>query len=246
MSSVRHLNNAPVKEAIIDCQFSGSWNRDLSEVCAALAGTQGRVSDLFETSVTLTVNNEDGETKFDPSANNSRVGKRIDFPETHQVLQIQRTGFTFSQLEPYGSWLQVVADARRMWESVKSNVSDLRVVRLGVRYINVIDLPIPFDDFDEYLTAAPQIPKGLPQGLSQFLIRTVSPIESDLVVVTQSLNVGEPHADRARTILDIDVSCVDIMHLTELALPTTLDRLRDRKNAVFFSYLTEKALEMYK
>jgi uncharacterized protein (TIGR04255 family) len=246
LSPVRHLNNAPVKEAIIDCQFIGNWNRDLSEVCAELAGSQGRVSDLFETSVTFTVNNEEGEARVDPSANNSRVGKRIDFTETHQVLQIQRTGFTFSQLEPYGSWLQVVDDARRMWEKVKANISDLHVARLAVRYINVIDLPIPFDDFNEYLTAAPQIPAGLPQGLSQFLIRTVSPIESDLVVVTQSLNPGEGHADRARVVLDIDVSCIDTDHLTDVALSQTLDRLRDRKNAVFFSYLTEKALEMYK
>lgn len=245
MSPVRHLANAPVKEALIDCQFTGSWNRDLPEVCAELAGSKGSVSDLFETLFTLTVNNEAGETKVDPSTN-SRVGKRIDFPDTRQVLQVQRTGFTFSQLEPYGSWAQVVEDARRMWATLSSNLSDLRVSRVAIRYINVIDLPIPFADFSEYLTAAPQVPPGLPQGLSQFLIRTVSPVESDLVVVTQSLNQGEIHADRARVVLDIDVSCADIDQLTNTTLVQTLDRLRDRKNAVFFSYLTEKTLEMYK
>jgi uncharacterized protein (TIGR04255 family) len=245
LSPIRHLNNAPVKEALIDCQFTGTWNRELPEVCAELAGAQGNVSDLFETLFTLTVNKEDGETKVDPSTN-SRVGKRIDFPNARQVLQVKRTGFTFSQLEPYGSWAQVVEDARKMWAALSSNLSDLQVSRLAVRYINVIDLPIPFADFNEYLTAAPEVPRELPQGLAQFLIRTVSPIESDVVVVTQSLNQGEIHTDKARVVLDIDVSCTDTQQLTSTNLIQTLDRLRDRKNAVFFSYLTEKALEMYK
>lgn len=245
MSHVRHLNNAPVKEALIDCQFTGEWNRDLLDVCAELAGGSGRVTDLFETQFTLTMNNEGGETKFDPTTN-SRVGKRIDFPDTRQVLQIQRTGFTFSQLEPYGSWQQVVESAGKLWETFSSNVDKLQISRLGIRYINVIDLPIPFADFNEYLTMAPQIPSELPQGLSQFLTRTVSPIDNDLVVVTQSFSHGDAHADKARVVLDIDVNCTDLSQLTSASIVPTLNRLRERKNAVFFSYLTEKALEMYK
>ncbi len=245
MSPVRHLHNAPVKEALIECQFSGIWSRDFSEVCSELAGSQGRISDLFETSFLLTVNNDGGETKFDPSSN-SRVGKRIDFDAARQVLQIQRTGFTFSQLEPYGSWEKVVEDARRLWDKLSINVRELHVSRLAIRYINVIDLPLPFSDFNEYFTAAPHIPPNLPQGLNQFLIRTVSPVDTDLIVVTQSLSPGDIHADKARVVFDIEVVCADIAQLTNSTLIPTLNRLRDRKNAVFFSYLTEKTLEMYK
>lgn len=244
LSSVRHLSKAPVKEALINCQFSGNWARDMAEICSELAGDLGRVSDLFETSFQLTVNNEGGQTTFDPSAN-SRVGKRIDFEVTRQVLQIQRDSFTFSQLEPYGSWDQVAENAKRLWDTLSGSLTELKVSRLAVRYINVIQLPLPFSDFDDYFKAAPQIPAHLPQGLSQFLLRTASPVDDDLVVVTQSLDAITSDAESASVVLDIEVSCENPEELKINNIENTLDRLRERKNAVFFSYVTEKTLEMY-
>lgn len=242
MIGVRHLSNAPVKEALIAFQFSAEWMRELSSVCVELAGADGRLSDLLETDLQIKLDSA-ASPQLEPLSS-SRIGKRIDFDELKQVLQVQRDSFTFSQLEPYSNWENMLAQAYSSWKTISSALTGVEISRMTVRYINAIDLPIPDLNFEDYLNASPSVPEGLPQGLSQFLIKTVSPVEDDIVIVTQSLT--EVVDNKARVVLDIDTSCLKKTELTEESFIKTLSRLRDRKNKVFFSYLTEKTLEMYK
>lgn len=121
----------------------------------------------------------------------------------------------------------------------------MEVQRLAVRYINVINLP-PGVDFDLYLTAGPRVPPEVPQALSGFLHRVVIPIAIDgtTAIVTQVLE--PPKEGLIPVVLDIDVFIMARYGAKSQEIWTTLDGLRKVKNDIFFSSVTEKALEPYK
>ena len=50
-----------------------------------------------------------------------------------------------------------------------------RLKRLALRYINRIEIPLPIRDFKDYLLTIPEIAPGLPQALSNFIMRLVIP-----------------------------------------------------------------------
>jgi uncharacterized protein (TIGR04255 family) len=127
-------------------------------------------------------------------------------------------------------------------------VQPAEVVRIAVRFINALRVPMPLSDFDEYLTHAPQLPPTLPQSLSGFLNRVVinDQANGDFAMVTQMLEGETPDHTGLNVLLDIDVSHPCQLATTdEQEITTILNRLRDTKNKAFFGFLEEKILEQY-
>ncbi|WP_460151874.1 TIGR04255 family protein [Pseudomonas sp. S2_B07] len=245
MAKPRHLSRAPIREALIDIQFSPA--ADLESVAAfahEAAGLLGSISDLWETTLELTI----GVDGAQQSNTGTCVGKRIDFPGLNHVLQLRTTGFTFSRLPPYETWEAMSEHALKIGFRYLAAVRPEHVVRLAVRYINTLQIPLPVATFKDYLTCPPQIPSELPQGLASFLSRVgiAVPEYGDVGVVTQVLEGMTPEGNALSILLDIDVS-----HLCKLDGPETdkirevLDRLRTFKNDAFFGFLEEKTLEQY-
>jgi uncharacterized protein (TIGR04255 family) len=160
-------------------------------------------------------------------------------------------GFTVSRLSPYGRWEELRAEASKWWDAFVRMASPVVVTRVAVRYVNAIKLPLPLGSFEEYLTCPPRIPTELPQGASAFIQRVVLPDEARncISVVTQALEepaVQQGNGDAITVLLDIDVfRSVRIEHKRFEELWRALDELRDQKNRLFFSHLTEKTVEMF-
>ncbi|PSR27873.1 MAG: hypothetical protein C7B46_19230 [Sulfobacillus benefaciens] len=53
------------------------------------------------------------------------------------------------------------------------------VSRLGLRYRNRLDLPLPIRDFKDYLRTVPEISPDMPQELSGMFMRVQVPFEAD-------------------------------------------------------------------
>jgi uncharacterized protein (TIGR04255 family) len=123
------------------------------------------------------------------------------------------------------------------------------VTRVALRYINALSLPLPLDRFEKYLAAPPGVPPGMPNSLSGFLSRLVIPKGLDTAVITQSVEGEVKSTERAsvlKVLLDIDVSHRCMLPRDEFdQVDAVLERLREYKNQIFFSFLTDEALEMY-
>ena len=122
------------------------------------------------------------------------------------------------------------------------------VTKLAARYINVLDLPLPINDFADYLVCPPDLPESLPQTILGSLSRVVVsyPILGRAAIVTQNIEGADYTKNRLRFLLDVDVvqNCrIDAGNFD--AIVKTLGELRDIKNDVFFSFLHERALEPY-
>lgn len=245
MAAIRHLKNAPAREALIDIQFEPSISAEEIQKFADVVGSKfEQQTDLWESTVGFQVG-VDAEAQTNSSHN--KIGKRFDSNKPAHVLQCRKNGFTFSILYPYRDWEDLKSEAQQYWNQLQS-VSKLgSVTRIAVRYINEINLPLPITSFSEYLTSAPNIPAALPQGLAGFLQRCVIPIENGAVsIVTTSFEGINAEQQIVTILLDIDVfKSVSLNSRNFDEVWVEMEFLRSQKNKFFFEYLTEKALEKY-
>lgn len=216
----------------------------MAPIAAELAsGRNVTVGDLWTTLLEFRVGPDADPTTTHQSS--GPAGKRIDYPDEHQVVQLRPNGFTFSQLQPYATWEDMSASAMVAWSRFSSVMRPTTLSRVAVRYINKITLPVPLNSFDDFLEAAPPVPSDLPQGLLSFLSRVVIPRGEDVAVVTQSFDAVPPMATSVSVLLDIDVFCLKDRPAGDIDdLRSVLERLRQFKNDVFFEHVTEATLEM--
>ncbi|HPE81914.1 MAG TPA: TIGR04255 family protein, partial [Gammaproteobacteria bacterium] len=147
--------------------------------------------------------------------------------------------------EPYQTWEEMVEEAKELWNNTQDIFGGREVVRIATRFINLMRIPLPITNFDDYLTAGPKVPEKLPQGISSFITRIViqNPEIDAAAFVTQALeSTDQLHAPIT---LDIDVVKQINSTISEMKIWETMERLRDFKNDVFFESITERTAELF-
>ena len=234
------MSRAPLREALINIEFEPHVQIDAIDRFFALQADQIRgKSDLWEANFGVTVGAA--------AASSSIVGRRVDFASKPYVIQCRNTAFTVSRLSPYGKWEELKSETHSGWTKFQEAAGTLRVKKATVRYINAITIPLPLSDFNEYLVCAPTIPASLPQALSGFITKVITPdVGNRVIAVTQALEPPTPGSSAVTVLLDIEVIApMNIDGNSFEILWQELDLMRKRKNDVFFEYLTEKSMEMY-
>ena len=194
---------------------------------------------------TIEVKGEKESVKTEPPQVDGYLFSTLD---GRQIVQYRLDGFTFSRLRPYSRWEEVFPEAKRLWEIYRTFVKPVLVTRLAVRYINSIEIPLKTIDYDDYLAAGPKVPQGLPQLLQRFFTRIEIPFpDREAVAIVMQTPSDKKDPVNTGIILDIDV----VYAATSLAPEDTriyeiLGALREIKNAVFLSSITEKTKELFR
>ena len=92
-----------------------------------------------------------------------------------KVVQSRLDGFTFNKLKPYEGWPAFCNEAKELWIKFLKVAKPKNTTRLALRYINQIDIPLPLKEFNEYILTIPEVAPGLPNALSEFLMKLVIP-----------------------------------------------------------------------
>ncbi len=193
------------------------------------------------------------ESKFEFKEGESPISTTVDTAfgcifssvDGKQIFQARLDGFTFSRLKPYETWETFRDEAHKLWQIYKERTTP-EIIRVAARYINRIEIPLPIEDFSEYLTAAPIVPEGLPQEVGSFFTRVViHDREIDCAgIITQALEQGIT-PDILPIILDIDVFKQRTEGISEEEAWEILENLRHLKNKIFFSSITKKTEEIF-
>lgn len=243
MAEQRPLARPPLREAVIDFRAGEALEATLLPALddIEVEGFESRKA-MHEGHFVLELSQAQPTPR---TVKDTRIGVRLENADASRVVQMRLNGFTFSILKRYVSWDEFVTEAKVHWSKYLL-ATDLRLLsRVALRYINVIELPLIEVSFDDYLTAAPQVPPGLPQGISSFLQRVVVPFPTSglTAIVTQALEPPTPTG--VPVILDIDVFSEQTVSTTADELWMLLSGLRKAKNDIFFSYVTDLALKAY-
>ena len=244
---VTHYSNAPITEAIIDIQVrnpEGLTTDTLNNLREQVADKYPQRNIIQMTSLTAQIANDKDITS---QATNTSLGWSFVADDKRQVFQARLNGFTFSRLFPYENWPTFLAEARRLWDLYRLMANPQEMTRIAVRYINRLDLPLPFTDFKEYLRATPEIPSELPQGLANYFFQVTIPIVelSAMLVISQGL-VPPAKPDHASVVLDLDLFRDKDLPAGDDDIWQLLDQFRMKKDEVFEACITQKTREIIK
>lgn len=175
-------------------------------------------------------------------------GLRFQSPNKKHIVQFNRDGFVFSRLEPYETWQKLHDEGMRLWKDYVELAQPIEVHRIGLRYINRIQLPPNELRFENYLEPAPVPPKGLDLPFHSFLHQDTLGVPGHSYAMNVIRTIQPPRAQGTTgfgLILDIDVFTTQGFELVAATLERRLLEMRWLKNKVFFGSVTPTARTLF-
>jgi uncharacterized protein (TIGR04255 family) len=241
------LKNAPITEALIDIRVKLHSEIDVKIIDSIYDSIKEQYPERLEQKITgAQFEFKAGDTGEIKPIEAKINGYRYISSDKKRIVQTMLDGFTFSWLHPYIKWENLRNEANRLWKFYADITSPESITRVALRYINNLNIPMPIEDYSDYLTAPPIVPEELPQGVGSFLTRVVihEPSIDAHAIITQALDrIVDPKV--APVILDIDVFKLKTEGIEEKDAWETLEKLRNFKNKIFFSSISNKLKEMY-
>ncbi len=176
--------------------------------------------------------------------------RRMRFQSADQlhIVQFNRDGFVFSRLRPYERWAQFRSEGMRLWLLYSELVRPTEVQRLGLRFINRIELPPQELRFEEYIEPAPKPPKTLDLPFRAFLDHDTLAVPGHPYAINVIRTIQHPQSPGTEwiaVILDIDVFTLQAFEHNQNVLEQRLAEMRWLKNKAFFGSITQKALAIF-
>ena len=244
MPANQEYDRPPITEAIIDFRVAPCPNlslETLKQLCDEQIESFPDIKPMIEATGTMHVGPEIGATA---SAQQKQIGYRAISSDGKYVCQRQLGGFTFSRLAPYEGWVPFRKRAMEFWCTYQAAAKPQEVTRVAVRYINRIDIPItashPTVELKDYFRTGPEVSSDLPQTLAGFFMQLQLPQDdiSAQVIINQAI-VPPSSPGVISVILDLDLFRDHAVPDNKKAMLSYLEKIRNRKNDLFESCVTD-------
>ena len=241
------FKNPPIIECLLDIRVSLPVESDLLELEKIETYTKSN----FTTKRKIEEWQTDLKIKDGIPEPSQTSGKQIGYQfisNDKKIVQVRLNGFTFHKLKPYESWEKLRDEAKKLWENYKEVAKPKSVTRIALRYINRLELPLPFKDFKEYIMTIPEMAPEVPQGLSSYFMRLVipDPDSQSVGIVTEVMEPVVQGKEILTIIFDIDVFQEKILEPESAEIWSILEALRNLKNRIFFKSITPKTEELFR
>jgi uncharacterized protein (TIGR04255 family) len=242
------LPNAPIVEAVVQVLARPSIQWDEKGVSASL---KPKLSE-FESSVSSNTKQQ-AVTLAPPdppvvSVQDSGWHGLICQSKDRRA-QFSRDGFFFSQLQPYQSWAHFFENAVRLWRVYLETARPLDMQRVGLRFINKIQLPIGETAWRKYVQSYPVPPRELELPITGFFHQETLSVPGHayaMNIIRTVLPTPNPQTEGLGLIIDIDAYTTQLLEIEPGVLEKRLAELRWLKNMAFFGSVTPAALELFK
>ncbi len=236
MAADRKYPTPPITEAIIEFRFAvARSDDDLERYSRKLARrypteliTENRTYQLEATSARLD--------------STERVRRRSNADET-AVVVLTSQSLILSQTGEYPGWEAFLNRVKQEWKSFKGENGYSKIVQIGLRYINRIDVPKVGDVYpnEEYLSLHIALPSVLdPSNGYTLAIQKEFP-EKNLISAINSATVISPLPEMMAFLLDIDVMRKQDVPQRDEEIFDLLEVMRTTKNDIFEACVTDEA-----
>jgi len=240
----RHYDKAPIREAIIDIQIENRPSLTLLDF-ENVAASPPRGYAERQRVMTGQLRGQFEEGVLTATAKQDQTGYAFVGGEGKHVVQFRVNGFTFSRLAPYLTSDQLRNEAKALWNSYRQVAGTVPVVRIGLRYVNQLDLPMPMRDLRDFIRLYPEISSDLPQQIAGFFMQVQIPQEDlGAMLILNETMVPPSGPGIASMVLDIDVFKEGIKLDSDDDLWSTMEALRLRKNLIFEGCITNNTREL--
>lgn len=243
-----HLPKAPITEAVMEVKVAlpaGTQTKTISDIQNKIRedypSRKKRMAWEGQFTVSL------GDTSASSASQQHKcIGYLFSSKDGLRVMQARLDGFAFSWLKPYPTWEEFSSEARRLWEIYKQAMKPVQGTRLGLRYLNRIEIPHKDVTLGDWVHTGLRIPPELPQTLAGFFVRMGMPFENPRAVAMITQTVEVTSSPPIPLIFDIDVFNEEPRSVDTDDLWRQIDGFREIKNEVFFKSVTEKCLELFR
>ena len=183
------------------------------------------------------------------SHSRNRLGARFRSMDGNRIVTLTHETLGISCLAPYPGWSLFLEDVRKQYTAWRKIVGRRRLMRIGVRYINRIDIPfagrsvINYADYVNFQTGEPAI---LNASARAWAVQVNSGIiEDNLDVNLGCASMESPLLDHVSIALDIDVfrGGVDVPQDDD-DIWGLLELIRNRRTEIFHSCLKPETLAL--
>lgn len=235
----RLYKTPPITEAVIEIRFNGSIDQEKLRKAAKRLEKRYPLQDeenLFQ----VEMNGPNAKLNVSPFGFKASSVDQADF------VQFRPSHLGLSRRAPYLGWNEFERRFFEAWEELKHVVGSLQPTRIGVRYLNRIDVPGTIVEPSDYVGLFPQIPIGFPDPLSMEASHVVTRMGEHKCEITINVSaVASPLVGHGGLQLDIDVARSDALPGRTEELEAIVATMRDIKNQMFEMLVTDRARELF-
>ncbi len=174
------------------------------------------------------------EVRADPEISQSVKGgiARMQFlrEDEHALVQVGPNLLGVSHLKPYPTWgkfQEMIINGLAVYRDV-ANPKALK--RIGLRYINRLEIPQSQIRIEDYILAVPSIPEPVPQVFATWLQRVEIPfVDANGLMVIQSGLLKQEDPNVIVFVLDLDFITLDVRKIN---LDNTVEWVRQAHDEI--------------
>jgi len=234
----------PITEAVIEIRFASPIDESVYNKL------NKKISDFYPD--LKPINTYKFDVKFEGNHPNTTTTYETDYrfssSDMSQILILKNLAVTVSQLAPYESWEKFTSRFQRDFALLKKHTGHREITRIGVRYINRVDIPNQKGEIvheDQYVNIYPQQPENL-NPVNRYAIQSQLDLKDIKAVLTlNSAVIPSPLKDHSSIVVDQDIAKEIDVPQSAKDIVDYLEIVRTKKNSVFESCITDKARELF-
>ncbi len=239
-------NRPPVTEAMIELRFANLIGPDeLEKVRKRFLPTYPQYQHIRNVGVEINIPVAPDDSP--QTRTNQEFSHRLTSQDATEIILLQPSSIAIAQLAPYPGWEAFFPRFVRDWEAWKREAGYLRIARVGVRFINRIDIPTIGGriEEDQYLSIYPKLPDSFGPVTGYGVQAQLPMLDIGCNLTINSAAVPSPMLGHGSILLDLDISMeVDVPQRDE-DIFELLGRIRIRKNETFEACVTNQAKELF-
>jgi len=181
-----------------------------------------------------------------------QTSQRIRFltDDKKTFVQLGTRILSINQLQPYASWEEFKPKIKTAFDALAEIVEINNIERVGLRYVNRIDIPIPKSskiDMDEYFDFNPHVGKNLPQDYRKFIIGAQFPFKGGEDICKVLLTDTVPNKPTSASfILDLDYFLTKPQMVSKDTALEWVESAHNNSEGVFEGCITDRLRRLFK
>ncbi len=174
------------------------------------------------------------------------LGMQYKSKDGKEIIRVAPNFVSAHRLPPYPTWEAFFPIAKRAFETFRYIVQPKGIERVGVRYIDRIEIPQTSFELSEYLMIYPQKPEGIGRSIGRLFMRLEIPFNEgrDVLVIMIHNPLGSP-AGKTWIILDWDYALVQPSKLKMDSILSWVEEAHDRVIEAFEKSISDASRQLF-
>ncbi len=244
---VRTYRRPPITEAVIELRYAQNYGEEVVNRAAKRIRGQYTYEDE-QRHVNVKVHADRQESEFE----DEWAGVRLSSSDRTDIIIFKNESFLCSRLAPYNGWDEFCARAMDAWDAWTKVAGNTELARIGVRYLNRIDIPTQNMStlrVEDYLNVWPRVPEDIytaDADLKSYTMQVVRPLGVDeCSLLLNSGTIASPLIGFVSLLLDFDIFRETNLPRRRDELWALVNRIRVYKNEVFEKSITDRARALF-